>query len=160
MIWCLPATNYQFSNREESPVADFGRENRTGARRTNQDAGKTWTRAGNTRKSWSSSSRSWKATASSSCGSQRYTSKVWATPARAQRSLWWGIVPRSVLLLFETIQIIVYKSVSYETVLLLIIGSLRNRTAGRLRTAEWRKNVARDCAFPILRHIFFVTLPS
>ena len=34
------------------------------------------------------------------------------------------------------------------------IGSLRNRTAIRLRTAEWRKNVARDCAFPVLRDIF------
>ena len=38
------------------------------------------------------------------------------------------------------------------------LGSLRNRTAGRLRTAEWRKNVARDCAFPILRDIFFSML--
>ena len=35
-----------------------------------------------------------------------------------------------------------------------LIASLRNRTAGRLRTAKWRKNVARDCAFPILRDIF------
>ena len=35
-----------------------------------------------------------------------------------------------------------------------LIGTLRNRTAGRLRTAEWRKNVARDCAFQVLRDIF------
>ena len=34
------------------------------------------------------------------------------------------------------------------------IGTLRNRTAGRLRTTEWRKNVARDCAFPVLSDIF------
>ena len=34
------------------------------------------------------------------------------------------------------------------------IGSLRNRTAVRLRTAEWRKNVARDCAFLVLRDLF------
>ena len=38
--------------------------------------------------------------------------------------------------------------------LYLTIGSLRNRTAVRLRTAEWRKNVARDCAFLVLRDIF------
>lgn len=33
----------------------------------------------------------------------------------------------------------------------MTLGSLRNRRAGRLRTAEWRKNVAPDCAFPILQ---------
>ena len=37
---------------------------------------------------------------------------------------------------------------------ILLLGSLRNRTAVRLRTAEWRKNVARDCAFLVLRDIF------
>ena len=36
----------------------------------------------------------------------------------------------------------------------MIFGSLGNRTAGRFRTAKWRKNVARDCAFPILHDIF------
>ena len=36
----------------------------------------------------------------------------------------------------------------------LKLGSLCNRTAGRLRTPERRKNVARDSAFPILRDIF------
>ena len=36
----------------------------------------------------------------------------------------------------------------------LTVASLRNRTAGRLRTAEWRKNVVRDCAFPMLRDMF------
>ena len=35
-----------------------------------------------------------------------------------------------------------------------ILGTLRNRRAGRLMTAEWRKNVARDCAFPVLRDVF------
>ena len=34
------------------------------------------------------------------------------------------------------------------------------RTVGRLRTAEWRKNVARHCAFPVSRDIFFVILSS
>ena len=34
------------------------------------------------------------------------------------------------------------------------------RAAGRLRTAEWRKNVARHCAFLVLWGIFFVILPS
>lgn len=34
------------------------------------------------------------------------------------------------------------------------LGSPRNRTAGTPRTTERRKNVARDCAFPILRNIF------
>ena len=34
------------------------------------------------------------------------------------------------------------------------------RTVGRLRTAESRKSVARHCAFPVLRDIFFVILPS
>ena len=46
---------------------------------------------------------------------------------------------------------------TYEQVRAVICkttGTLRNRTAGRLRTAEWRKNVARDCAFPVLRDIF------
>ena len=38
---------------------------------------------------------------------------------------------------------------------LLELETLRNRTAGWLRTAEWRKNVARHCAFPVLRYIFF-----
>ena len=37
-----------------------------------------------------------------------------------------------------------------------VLASLRNRTAGRLRTAEWRKNVARDCAFSILGPIYTV----
>ena len=36
----------------------------------------------------------------------------------------------------------------------LTIGSLRSRRAGRLRTAEWWKNVAGDSAFPILFDIF------
>ena len=35
-----------------------------------------------------------------------------------------------------------------------LLGALRNRTPERLRTAEWRKNVGLDCAFPILRDIF------
>ena len=34
------------------------------------------------------------------------------------------------------------------------------RTVGRLRTAEWRKNVARHRAFPVSRDTFFVILPS
>ena len=34
------------------------------------------------------------------------------------------------------------------------MAGLRNRTAGSLKTAEGRKNVARDCAFPFLRDIF------
>jgi len=38
---------------------------------------------------------------------------------------------------------------------LLELETLRNRTAGWLWTAEWRKNVARHCAFPVLRYIFF-----
>ena len=40
------------------------------------------------------------------------------------------------------------------------IGTLRNKTAGRLRMTEWRKNVARDCAFPVLSDIssFFCRL--
>jgi len=37
---------------------------------------------------------------------------------------------------------------------------IRELTAGRLRTAEWRKNVARHCAFLVLWGIFFVILPS
>ena len=32
--------------------------------------------------------------------------------------------------------------------------TLRNRTVERLRTAEWWKNVARDCAFPVLSDCF------
>ena len=42
----------------------------------------------------------------------------------------------------------------------LTLESLRKRTAGRLRTAEWRKNVARHCALPNLRDIFSPFLPS
>ena len=34
------------------------------------------------------------------------------------------------------------------------LQTLRNRTAGRLRTTESQKNVARDCAFPVLRDLF------
>ena len=41
----------------------------------------------------------------------------------------------------------------------MMFGSLGNRTAGRFRTAEWRKNVARDCIPNLTRH-FFVILPS
>ena len=37
---------------------------------------------------------------------------------------------------------------------LLTLGSLRNRMAVRLRMAELRKNVARDCTFPVLSDIF------
>ena len=33
-------------------------------------------------------------------------------------------------------------------------GTLRNRTVGRLSTAEWRKNIARECAFPVWSDIF------
>ena len=51
-------------------------------------------------------------------------------------------------------QILSTKKFNDSAVVMLTIASLRNRTAGRLRTAEWRKNVARDCAFPILRDIF------
>ena len=43
---------------------------------------------------------------------------------------------------------------------LLELETLRNRTAGWLRTAEWRKNVARHRAFSVLRYIFFVILPA
>lgn len=35
-----------------------------------------------------------------------------------------------------------------------VFGSLHNRAAGRLRTAESRKNVAWDCALPFLCEIF------
>ena len=35
-----------------------------------------------------------------------------------------------------------------------VFGSLRNRAAGRLRTAEWRTNVAWYCALPFLCEIF------
>ena len=35
-----------------------------------------------------------------------------------------------------------------------IFGTLRNRTAGRLRTAEWRKNVAQDRECTVSRDIF------
>ena len=42
----------------------------------------------------------------------------------------------------------------FTTVLVFLTGTFSNRTARRLRTAEWRKNVARDCAFPVLRDIF------
>ena len=34
-----------------------------------------------------------------------------------------------------------------------VFETLRNRTAGRFRKAEWQKNVARDCTFPVLRDI-------
>ena len=34
------------------------------------------------------------------------------------------------------------------------LGTLRNRTAGRLRTAEWRKNVTQDRECTVLRDIF------
>ena len=43
---------------------------------------------------------------------------------------------------------------SFITVIIEIIASLSNRMAGRHRMAEWKKNVARECAFPILRNIF------
>lgn len=33
-------------------------------------------------------------------------------------------------------------------------GTLHNRTVGRLSTAEWGKNIARECAFPVWRDIF------
>lgn len=36
----------------------------------------------------------------------------------------------------------------------MTLGSLRNRRAGRLRTAEWRKNVARDCIPNLTRQFF------
>ena len=49
-------------------------------------------------------------------------------------------------------------------IMVTILGSLRNRTAGRLRAAEWRKNVARGCAFPIsyatsFRHSAVLSVP-
>ena len=34
------------------------------------------------------------------------------------------------------------------------LESLRNRVTGKLRTAEWRKHVPRNWAFPVLRDIF------
>ena len=41
-----------------------------------------------------------------------------------------------------------------DSIQLVLVITLRNRTAGRLRTAEWRKNVPRDWEFPILRDSF------
>ena len=41
-----------------------------------------------------------------------------------------------------------------------LLGSLRNRTAGRLKTAKWRKKCGARLCIPNLTRHLFVTLPS
>ena len=53
-------------------------------------------------------------------------------------------------------------SIQEDPGFLIILGTLRNRTAGRLRTAEWRKNFAEDRECTVSRYIFspFYRLPA
>ena len=46
------------------------------------------------------------------------------------------------------------QSINFHIMIIHTIENLRNRMAGRLRTAEWRKNVMVDSAFPFLHNIF------